>query len=251
MPSRRKPSPAASRLIVALDLPTLGAAVRCAKRLQGLVRRVKIGSALFTAEGPEAVRRMRQLGFDVFLDLKFHDIPSTVEKSVRAAVPHRIWMLTVHASGQAQMLRSAVRGATDEAAKRRLPRPLIVGVSVLTSVEASGPALMRRVLTLAAHAQRAGLDGVVASAHEAAAIRRRLGSRLAIVCPGIRPASADEGDQSRVATPAKALKAGASFLVVGRPITQANNPGRAAQAILEEMTGGHTDPSPAGTRRRG
>ncbi len=233
MSSKLVRRPAASRLIVALDLPDLASALRMARRGRGVAETVKIGSALFTAEGPEAIRRLRALGFEVFLDLKFHDIPSTVAKSCRAAVAHRVRMLTVHASGQSEMLAAAAEGVREEAAKRGVPRPLVVGVTVLTSVEAEGAA--RLALALAAAAKRAGLDGVVASAHEVSAIRRRLGKTFGIVCPGIRLGAGHREDQRRVASPREAIARGADWLVVGRPITEATDPRGSAQAILKDI----------------
>jgi orotidine-5'-phosphate decarboxylase len=229
-------SAAADRLIVALDFTAPQPALAMARRLAGLVRIVKVGSALFTAAGPTVIQRLRRLGFAVMLDLKFHDIPSTVELSCRAAARHRAVLLTVHAAGEAQMLEAAVRGARSEAARRRLPRPLVLGVTVLTSVRgASG--VSSRVRQLAAKALKAGCDGVVASAQEAPALRRRFGRRLKIVCPGIRPAHARAGDQQRIVTPAAALAAGADWLVIGRPITGARHPRRAVSQLLDEMEG--------------
>ncbi len=230
---------AANRLIVALDAADLPSAVRMAKRLQGVVRYVKIGSILFTAEGPQAVRRLRRMGFEVFLDLKFHDIPSTVGHSCQAAVRHGVWMLTVHASGQSDMLNAAATAVRREARRLRIRRPLVVGVTVLTSVDGATPASMKsRVVALAREAKRAGLDGVVCSVHEARAVRRRFGQTFTVVCPGIRAAGSEAADQRRVATPAAALRQGASFLVVGRPITQAADPRRAAQQMLDDMEDG-------------
>ena len=222
-----------------------------AKRLQGVVRYVKIGTVLFTAVGPAAIRRLRALGFEVFLDLKFHDIPSTVEKSCRAAVRHQVWMLTVHACGQQQMLEAAAFGAADEARRRRLPRPRVVGVTVLTSVASTAPrTLSEQAIALARDARHAGLDGVVCSADELAAIRRRVAREgpararqrqsrvpVVIVCPGIRPPGAKAADQRRVVSPREAIRRGADFLVVGRPITQAADPRAAAHAILADMEG--------------
>ena len=231
---------ASDRLIVALDASTLSETARLARRLQGLIRYVKIGSITFTASGPAVIQRVRALGFDVLLDLKFHDIPSTVEKSCRAAVRHRVWMLTVHASGQREMLEAAVAGAAEEARRLKISRPKIVGVTVLTSVESGRPGqVVRRVVELAREAQTAGLDGVVASAQEAPAIRRHLGPRLGIVCPGIRPAGVEVCDQQRVSTPRQALASGADWLVVGRPITGAPDPRAAARQILAEMEDRH------------
>jgi orotidine-5'-phosphate decarboxylase len=224
------------RLIVALDTPALSPALRIARQLRGLARYVKIGSILFTAEGPAAIRRLRALGFEIFLDVKFHDIPSTVEKSCRAATAHRVALLTVHASGEPAMLEAAARGVRDEAVRRRLPRPRVLGVTVLTSVATSNaPAMRRRVKALARQAARAGLDGVVASAQEAALLRRQYARPFLIVCPGIRSGQAAHGDQARVATPAQAVASGADLLVVGRPITDARDPRAAAQQMLKEM----------------
>ncbi len=207
-----------------------------ARRLRGLVRIVKVGSILFTASGPAIIQRLRSLGFEVMLDLKFCDIPSTVEGSCRAAARHRIALLTVHASGEPAMLEAAVRGAREEASRARVPRPRILAVTVLTSVAARSPRQVRaQALALAAKAAAAGCDGVVASAQEAQALRRRFGRRLQIVCPGIRPAQTRAADQRRIATPGEALARGADFLVVGRPITEAPDPRAAAQRILDEM----------------
>lgn len=231
---------AGARVIAALDTPSLNQAVRIAKQLQGLIQCVKIGSILFTAEGPRAIERMRALGFDVFLDLKFHDIPSTVEKSCRAAVAHRIAMLTVHASGGREMLHAAAAGVRHEAARLRIRRPKVVGVTVLTSQGAADQAgsLRRDVIALAQTARHAGLDGVVASPQEARDIRRRMPRPWLIVCPGIRPAGASKRDQARVATPRQALDAGADWLVVGRPITEAARPREATCRIIEELERG-------------
>lgn len=232
---RRRAEPPGSRVIVALDVGQLGEALDLGRQLRGVVRRVKIGSALFTAVGPEAIAKLRSLGFDVFLDLKFHDIPSTVEKSCRAAVRHGAWMLTVHASGQREMLEAAAAGVREEAKRLGVGRPLVVGVTVLTSIGGQAAAVARRAVALAREAKAARLDGVVASVHEAAAIRRMLGPKLQIVCPGIRLPSADVADQQRVATPAEAIARGADFLVIGRPITGAPDPRASAQAIIRDM----------------
>ena len=225
---------AASRLIVALDVGDLAEAVRLVKRLQGSIRYVKIGSVLFTAAGPAAIRRLRALGCEIFLDLKFHDIPSTVERSCRAAVRHRVAMLTLHASGGREMLAAAAHGVRSEARRLGVRRPRVVGVTVLTSLGISSTTRGRAV-RLAHEAVQAGLDGVVASAHEARAIRRVLGASGVMICPGIRPAGSDGSDQRRIATPGQAILEGADFLVVGRPITAAKDPRWAAERILEEI----------------
>lgn len=229
-------SSAAERLIVAFDAQDLHETLRLARRLRGLVSYAKIGSILFTTAGPVAVARVRALGFRTFLDLKFHDIPSTVEKSCRAATHHGVSMLTVHASGGREMLEAAVAGVREEAARLRVQRPRVVGVTVLTSVGASDArAMTAQVVALAREAKRAGLDGVVASAQEAAAIRRALPRPFLIVCPGIRPASADASDHHRVATPGRAVSQGADFLVVGRPITEAKEPREVIRRIVAEI----------------
>lgn len=235
---------AADRLIVALDFTTLEPALAMARRLRGLIRTVKVGSVLFTACGPEAIRRLRALGFDVMLDLKWFDIPSTVELSCRAAVRHRVSMLTVHVCGARAMLDAAVQGVRREAHHHRLARPHVLGVTVLTSAGSARPrqggatgqaSVRREVVRLARQALQAGCDGIVASAQEAAALRRRFGTRLRIVCPGIRPSKTARCDQRRVATPREALECGADALVVGRPITGARDPRAATRAILSDM----------------
>lgn len=224
------------RLILALDAGNLADALHLVKRLQGVIRYVKIGSILFTAAGPAAIQRVRALGCEVFLDLKFHDIPSTVERSCRAAVRHGVSMLTVHASGGREMLEAAARGARSEARRLGVRRPRVVGVTVLTSVEdSSAKSVSARVVQLAGESLRAGLDGVVASAHEALVIRRRVGTSCLIVCPGIRLAGSGRADQRRVASPREAVAQGADFLVVGRPITEARDPRRVATQIVGEM----------------
>jgi len=250
--SRRVAS--ADRVIVALDMPTASQALGLARRLTGVVRTLKVGSALFTACGPSVVQRLKALRFHVMLDLKFFDIPNTVEQSCRAAVRHGVSMLTVHASGSPEMLRAAVVGTRTAARQLAVPRPLVLGVTVLTSVGATRASrVTSEVLRLARAARQAGCDGVVASVQEARALRRRFGRRLWIVCPGIRPRSTSRDDpstrfarsgssraksrddQRRVATPAAAVKDGADFLVIGRPITASRNPRKAAQDFLEEM----------------
>ena len=227
------------RLIVALDAPSVQHALALARRLRGTVKTVKIGSILFTAAGPDVLRRVRALGFGVMLDLKFHDIPHTVELSCRAAVHHRVSLLTVHACGEPAMLEAAASGVRQEARRLGVARPLVFGVTVLTSVAGASTAKTRaEVLRRARTAVAAGCDGVVASAQEAKVLRARFGRRLRIICPGIRPAqSAGRDDQRRVSTPAAALADGADWLVVGRPITGAANPRAAARMILHEMEG--------------
>lgn len=209
-----------------------------ARRLGPLAGTFKIGSQLFTAEGPRAVRRIAALGTGIFLDLKFHDIPNTVAGAVRAAAAlPGVSLMTVHATGGLEMMRAAARAA---ASLRRRPR--LLAVTLLTSLDVAAlrgigirGSPKARVVALARLAQKAGMDGVVCSAHELRAIRRACGPKFLTVVPGIRPVSAAKGDQSRVATPAEAIRLGADFLVVGRPITAALDPRAAAAALLQEI----------------
>jgi orotidine-5'-phosphate decarboxylase len=241
------------QLIVALDASTAARAMAVARRLRGVVRTVKVGSILFTAGGPSVIQRLRTMGFHIMLDLKFHDIPSTVERSCRAAVRHRVSMLTVHASGGRAMLEAAVQGVRSEAKRLRRRPPLVLGVTTLTSIAERRGRSAREVVRLAGDALQAGCDGVVSSAQEADRLRRRFGRRLRIVCPGIRPAGTRAGDSStrfarsgssraksrddqrRIATPADAMRRGADVLVVGRPITEARNPRAAAYELLKAI----------------
>jgi len=198
----------------------------------------KVGSTLFTAEGPQAVEMLAGLGARIFLDLKFHDIPSTVAGAVAAAAQlPRVQLLTLHAAGGLAMMKAA-----REAVSGKKRRPALLGVTILTSLDAaalrsvgvpSTPAA--QAVALARLAKKAGLDGVVASAQEVRAIRQACGPKFLIVVPGIRPASTSLDDQSRVATPAEAIRAGANYLVVGRPITAAPNPRAAAQSVRKEI----------------
>jgi orotidine-5'-phosphate decarboxylase len=205
---------------------------------------LKVGSRLFTTAGPDLVRRLGDSGARVFLDLKFHDIPNTVAQAVDAAVRTGAWMINVHASGGAAMMQAAARAAAEAAAATGARPPLVIAVTVLTSMDeemlkqtgVTRP-LAEHVLALARMAQSAGLHGVVASAQETAAIRRACGPDFVIVTPGIRGASAgqEKNDQSRTLGPAEAVKAGATYIVVGRPIIGAPDPGAAARSIVEEM----------------
>jgi len=216
-----------------------------ARQFRGVADFIKVGSQLFTAEGPRAVERLAALGFGIFLDLKFHDIPNTVAGAVAAAAGlPKVRLLTVHASGGLKMMQAA-----REAAGGGKTRPSLLAVTILTSMDA--PALrsvgfagspQSRALALARLAKTAGLDGVVASAHEVRAIRRACGPKFIIVVPGVRPSSALQNDQSRVATPAEAIRAGADYLVVGRPVTQASHPRRAALEIIEEIASAQRRP---------
>jgi len=227
------------RLIVALDFPGSASAFALVDQLEGCCQWFKVGLELFTAEGPAIVKPLVDRGFSVFLDLKFHDIPNTVAGAVRSAANLGVQMITIHAAGGPAMLtaaRTALEGIENP--------PQLLAVSVLTSMDAAqlqaiglqhSPA--RQVELLARMGVEAGINGFVCSPQEVAALRALTGPSGVLVTPGIRPADAAIADQKRIATPAEALRQGASFLVVGRPIIQAPNPLKAAEAILQEMAG--------------
>jgi orotidine-5'-phosphate decarboxylase len=228
---------AKDRLIVALDVPGATQARQIVHSLGEAATLYKVGKQLFTAEGPQFVRELVSSGRKVFLDLKFHDIPNTVASAVKSAAELGVAMLTVHASGGGRMLRAA-----NEAASQSRARPIVLAVTVLTSfsdadlqeVGVSGNVLSQ-VLRLGALARSAGCGGLVASAKEARELRRELGEGFAIVTPGVRPAGTAAGDQARVVTPADAIAAGSTHLVVGRPILEAADPAQAAADIVAEI----------------
>jgi len=228
---------ARQHLIVALDVSSAAAARKIVAAVGESARIYKVGMQLFTAEGPQIVRELVASGRSIFLDLKYHDIPTTVASSVREAAKLGVSMLTVHASGGSKMLRAAV-----EVARSINPELMVLGVTVLTSMDEADleeagarDKILDQVLRLADLAIRSGCQGIVTSARETAQVRSRLGHKFAIVNPGIRPTGADRGDQSRVVTPAEAIAAGATHIVVGRPITEAANPAAEAEKILQEM----------------
>lgn len=225
-------------VIVALDYPDAGSARAFVARITPEACRIKVGKELFVAAGPAFVEELVGQGFSVFLDLKFHDIPNTVAQACKAAARLGVWMMNVHASGGPRMLaaaREALEGGT-------APRPLLIAVTVLTSMgpeelNAIGVASTpeEQVMRLARLTGDAGLDGVVCSAREAALLRYAMGPGFALVTPGIRPAGSAAGDQTRILTPAQAMSAGADYLVIGRPITQAADPLAALAAIHQEI----------------
>jgi orotidine-5'-phosphate decarboxylase len=228
------------RLIVALDFSSAAEAVYMAEKLRGHVGVFKVGSQLFTAEGPVVARHLAALGEKVFLDLKFHDIPNTVHAAVREAARMGVTMLNVHASGGPKMMEAALEGSREGSTGRE--RPLVLAVTVLTSLGTDDVAAIgldgdaeAAAIRLARLAQVAGLDGVVASPLEIAAIRRTCGPNFVVVTPGIRPATATADDQARIATPTQAIRTGADYLVIGRPITATADPAAAADAIVAEI----------------
>ena len=236
-----------TKIIVALDYADAASALALVERLDPALCRLKVGKELFTVAGPELVRALVARGFEVFLDLKFHDIPNTVAAACRAAAGLGVWMMNVHASGGRRMMSAAQESLADlppsERPGDKLQRPLLIAVTVLTSmsaedldevgVTAGTPA--DQVLRLARLTQACKLDGVVCSAHEASMLRNDLGADFRLVTPGIRPAGSEAGDQRRVMTPVEALRAGATDLVIGRPITAATDPLAALKQIQSDI----------------
>ncbi|AZR43391.1 orotidine-5'-phosphate decarboxylase [Marinobacter salarius] len=228
------------RIIVALDFPSDQPALALVDQLDPAKCRLKVGKELFTRSGPALVRDLQSRGFDVFLDLKFHDIPNTTSAAVAAAADLGVWMVNVHASGGEKMM-TACRDRLESFGKGR---PLLIAVTVLTSmgpedlagigITDSPEAQVSRLATLT---RNCGLDGVVCSAQEAPALKAEQGKDFKLVTPGIRPLSAEKGDQQRIMTPTDALKAGSDYLVIGRPITQAADPLAALEAIHSEVVG--------------
>lgn len=245
---------ARQKVILALDFPTLDSAFQLAQTLSNFVGLLKINIHLFTAEGPSAVAKLNSLGPGIFLDLKFHDIPNTVKGAVASAVAlPGVQLLDLHALGGLEMMRAAAKARDEAKAAAGSAVPKLLAITILTSMDntalrgvgIAGPA-SKRVVQLARLAQKAGMDGVVASPQEIRSIRRACGKNFLIVVPGIRPATAGgpagrkskKDDQARVATPQEAIRAGADYLVIGRPITGASDPAAAARAILEEISSG-------------
>lgn len=225
------------RLIVALDVSSVPEAQRIVTAVGGSATTFKVGKQLFTAAGPQVVRDLVASGRKVFLDLKFHDIPNTVAGAVTQAAQLNVAMMTVHAAGGSKMLRAAAEAASQAASK-----PMVLAVTVLTSLNDADlqeqgitAGVQTQVLRLAGMALQAGCGGIVASAQEASHLRQTLGTGFVIVTPGVRPAGGDAGDQARVVTPKAAISAGATYIVVGRPITGDADPATAAAAILADL----------------
>ena len=233
------------QLVVALDVESGARALALADSLRDITGAFKIGSRLFTLEGPAFVRTMTDRGDKVFLDLKFHDIPNTVASAVRAATSLGVWMLNVHAAGGRRMMTAALEAAHETAAREGRAAPFVIAVTVLTSMDAAAlnetgvdAAVLDQVVRLARLTQESGLDGVVASAQETPLIRKACGNNFAIVTPGIRdqPKVTREDDQERTMTAAEAIAAGSSYIVVGRPIIAAADPRSAAEKIVAAIT---------------
>ena len=226
-----------SPILVALDFPSAESAIALARQLNPSLCRVKVGKELYTRCGPVILEELHKLGFEVFLDLKFHDIPNTTAQAVGVAADMGVWMVNVHASGGQRMMQACA-----DKLSQYNQAPLLIGVTVLTSMERSDLAgigidaePMEHVMRLASLTKDCGLDGVVCSSHEVTQLKRTLGAEFKLVTPGIRPASAELGDQRRVMTPAEALNAGSDYLVIGRPITKADNPLAALEAIVQSI----------------
>lgn len=229
----------APKIIVALDYSDAAPALALVARLDPALCRLKVGKELFTVAGPQLVEQLQQRGFEVFLDLKFHDIPNTTAQACKAAALLGVWMVNVHASGGRRMMEAAREGLASFAKP-----PKLIAVTVLTSMAQADLAELgitatpaEQVLRLAALTQACGLDGVVCSAQEATLLRKQAGNEFCLVTPGIRPADAAADDQSRIMTPLAALENGASYLVIGRPITKAADPLLALQKIANEIGG--------------
>ena len=227
------------KIIVALDYPNEREALNLAEKLCPEQCRVKVGKELYTATGPRIIRELTRLGFEIFLDLKFHDIPNTTARACAVAADMGVWMVNVHASGGGRMLEKCVQTLDGYGAER----PLLVGVTVLTSLSGRelseigiSRSLEEQVLLLAKLCERSGLDGVVCSAQEAEMLRRELPPSFQLVTPGIRQNNMQADDQKRTMTPVEALKAGVSYLVVGRPITQSPDPVAALRAMYQEIS---------------
>jgi len=231
----------ADRIIIALDVPTKDEGIALVSRLKD-ARTFKVGLELFTAEGPALFRKLKALRKDIFLDLKLHDIPNTAAGAVRSAFRHGVQMMTIHTSGGREMMAKAAEVARRTAAETGRPKPVLLGVTVLTSLKGAdleevglGADVAAQVLRLAGLAKAAGLDGVVCSPQEIEVLRREYGRELVIVTPGIRPVWAAAQDQKRIMTPAEAVAKGADYLVIGRPITGAPSPNEAFLRVVEEL----------------
>ncbi|MCB9949313.1 MAG: orotidine-5'-phosphate decarboxylase [Rhodospirillaceae bacterium] len=244
------PETLSSPVFCAIDTVSLDAAMGLATSVLDIVGGLKLGLEFYSAHGPEGVRRVAGLGMPVFLDMKLHDIPNTVAGAIRALVPLQPAFVTLHASGGRAMLEEAAAAARETAEELQVPRPRLLGVTVLTSLDeddlrdvGQDPEPHHQVDRLATLAMEANLDGVVCSSHEIEHLRRRFGPHFLLVVPGIRPSWAGSDDQKRVMTPAEAMAKGADVLVIGRPITRATDPSAAARQVAYELTEGRCGPA--------
>ena len=238
----RSPRTVRDRLILALDLDNLERVKKLVRLLSGEIGMFKVGKQLFLHAGPVVVKLIQEMGGEVFLDLKFHDIPTTVAKAAIEATRLGVKMLNVHASGSLEMMSRTVKEVNRVCRQEKLRRPTMLAVTVLTSLDKSdlskvgvGGEVVDQVVRLALLSRKAGIDGVVASPHEVAQIRAACGKRFIIVSPGIRPRGKAKDDQSRVMTPGEAIRVGADYIVVGRPIVEAKDPLRGAREIISEL----------------
>ena len=231
------------KIIVALDVATFDEARRLMDQLGETARSLKVGSQLFTSVGPDIVREIKERGKFLFLDLKFHDIPNTVARASEVATELGVDMFNIHVSGGLEMMRAAAEAVKSRASELGIKKPIVLGVTILTSIDAptlhdvfgSTSSLHEQIVHMAKLAQRAGMDGVVASPQEIKSIRATCGDDFVIVTPGVRPAWASSDDQKRVMTPSEALSIGADYLVIGRPIRQSADPADALKRILQEL----------------
>ena len=237
------------RIIIAVDANEIEKAKKIIEQTKSMINFYKVGSQLFTACGPRSIELVKRYDGKVFLDLKFHDIPTTVAKAVESAMEMGVDMMNLHTSGGVEMMQAAAAAAQEKAKKLSQPKPLILGVTVLTSISnetlksdlACFRSLNDQVLYLAALAKKAGLDGVIASPNEISLIRKNLGDDFIILTPGIRPSWYEKGDHKRTMTPSEAIKAGADYIVIGRPVTASENPAQALQKILNEIKSTNCD----------
>ena len=231
-----------NNIICAIDTKNMEEAIKITTLLKGHINMVKCGLEYFTSNGNTGIKKIASTGVDIFLDLKFHDIPNTVAEAVKSAVHFNVSMITIHILGGKTMMEKAVEAATEESDKLGVKKPLIIGVSILTSIDNDElneigifNDIQEQVIILAKLAKEAGLDGIVCSSHEIKKIKQVCGCDFITVVPGIRPQSMDKNDQKRVATPGEAVNNGADYIVIGRPITQSNNPLETVKLIQDSM----------------
>jgi orotidine-5'-phosphate decarboxylase len=234
------------RIIVALDFDSEEKALSLVKEIKDKVGVFKVGKELFTACGPDIIKKINEMGGKVFLDLKFHDIPNTVAKAVSAATKHGVYMMTLHTLGGSEMLEKAAETAKETSKKLSIPKPILLGVSILTSHNAQSiheiglnGEVEDNVKNLVKMAEKSGINAIVCSPKEVEMLRREFGQDLILVTPGIRPKWAASNDQKRISTPSDAIKSGSTFIVIGRPISASENPKEACDKIIDELENGN------------